>query len=226
MAERRKRGMSGTALRGGIDEVGRGPLAGPVIACALVLHRVPDGLADSKRLSPCRREELAAHIARCAVYALGAASVAEIDRLNIHRATLLAMRRAARRLPVAVSEWWVDGRYAPELEAPVRCVVGGDRQVPEIMAASIVAKVVRDRLMRRLAARHPGYGFDRHFGYPTRAHQNALMRLGPCRHHRRSFRLPGLAGPGLTSVQCVPEDIAGGEAGRGVARQGGQQQQG
>ncbi len=217
--------MSPKALRGGIDEVGRGPLAGPVIACALVLHRMPEGLADSKRLSPFRREELAAQIARCAVYALGAASVAEIDRLNIHRATLLAMRRAARRLPVMVAEWWVDGRHAPELDAPVRCVVGGDRQVPEIMAASIVAKVVRDRLMRRLAARHPGYGFDRHFGYPTRAHREALMRLGACRHHRRSFRLPDRAGAALAPVERAPEDVAGGRAGRGVARQGGQQQE-
>ncbi len=177
-----------TAARiAGVDEVGRGPLAGPVIACAVVLDRVPEGLADSKALAPTRRRALAAEIRRHGHVALGAASVREIDAMNILEASLLAMTRAVMRLPLVPAEVWVDGNRAPRLALPVRCIVGGDREVPEIMAASIVAKVVRDGLMAKLARRHPDYGFERHAGYPTAAHRRALVLFGPCPHHRRSF---------------------------------------
>ncbi len=177
-----------TELVAGVDEVGRGPLAGPVLAAAVVLRRPVEGLADSKTLSPRRREQLAAELASAAWIGIGAASTREIERFDILRATLLAMRRAVARLPVRPTRVLVDGSRAPELPVPVRCVVGGDRLVAEIMAASIVAKVVRDRLMARLDRRWPGYGFAAHAGYPTAAHRAALARLGPCPHHRRTFR--------------------------------------
>ncbi len=172
----------------GVDEVGRGPLAGPVLAAAVILRRPVEGLADSKTLSVARRERLARELASAAWIGIGAASTAEIERLDILRASLLAMRRAVGRLPVRPGTVMVDGNRAPELPVPVTCVVGGDRLVPEIMAASIVAKVLRDRLMARLDRRWPGYGFAAHAGYPTRAHREALARLGPCPHHRRTFR--------------------------------------
>lgn len=175
------------AIVAGVDEVGRGPLAGPVVACAVVLLEVPEGLADSKRLTPARREELVPHILKSGAVALGAASVREIDRLDILRATWLAMRRAVARLPLRPDLVRVDGRDAPDLGVPAEAVIGGDTTVPEIMAASIVAKTVRDRAMQRLAARWPGYGFARNVGYPTAEHRAALLRLGPTPHHRRSF---------------------------------------
>jgi ribonuclease HII len=171
----------------GVDEVGRGPLAGPVVVAAVILERPIAGLADSKILSADVRAELATIIHRDGHVALAAASVAEIERLNILGATLLAMRRAVRRLGVRPGLVLVDGNRAPEIEGPVRCVVGGDASVPEISAASIVAKVARDALMRRLAQRHPGYGWERNAGYPTPEHLAALARLGICCHHRRSF---------------------------------------
>ncbi len=188
----------------GVDEVGRGPLAGPVVACAVVLREIPEGLADSKRLTAARRRVLAETVRRCGWVALGAASVAEIDRLDILRASLLAMRRAVLRLPLRPDRVLVDGRHPPDLEPPVECIVGGDARIPEIAAASIVAKVVRDRLMARLAARHPAYGFERHAGYPTAAHRQALRRFGPCPHHRRSF------GP-VRAVLAVREGADGGQ---------------
>jgi len=174
-------------LVAGVDEVGRGPLAGPVVACAVVLFEIPEGLADSKRLSPARREELVPRILAGGAVALGAASVREIDRLDILRATWLAMRRAVARLPLRPDLVRVDGRDAPDLGVPTEAVIGGDATVPEIMAASIVAKTVRDRAMQRLEVRWPGYGFARNVGYPTAEHRAALLRLGPTPHHRRSF---------------------------------------
>jgi ribonuclease HII len=173
----------------GVDEVGRGPLAGPVLAAAVVLPAEPvEGLADSKALPPARREALARALrGRGALVAVGAASVAEIDRLNILGATHLAMRRAVARLPVRPDEVLVDGNRPPGLDLPTRCVVGGDATVPAISAASIVAKVLRDRLMARLAARYPGYGWERNAGYPSAEHREALARLGLTPHHRRSF---------------------------------------
>lgn len=175
------------ALIAGVDEVGRGPLAGPVVAAAVILRREVAGLADSKTLRAPVRERLADELARAAWIGVGAASTAEIARLDILRATLLAMRRAVSRLPVRPSAVLVDGNRAPELSMPVTCIVGGDARVPAIAAASIVAKVVRDRLMARLDRRWPGYGFARNAGYGTAEHRAALAQLGPCPHHRRDF---------------------------------------
>lgn len=181
----------------GIDEVGRGPLAGPVVAAAVVLpKRVPGALAalidDSKKLSAGQREAAFAALmeARAAgrvEIALGAASVAEIGRINILRASLLAMRRAVLRLPAVPDLALVDGTMAPDLPCPARCVVGGDGSELAIGAASIIAKVVRDRCMARLDRRHPGYGWPENAGYGTAAHRAALLRLGPTAHHRAGF---------------------------------------
>jgi ribonuclease HII len=174
-------------LTAGVDEVGRGPLAGPVVAAAVVLLRPVPGVADSKTLSAERRQVLAALIREGCAVGVGAASVAEIERHNVLGASMLAMRRAVMRLRVQPGLVLVDGNRAPSLETPCRCVVGGDATVPEIGAASIVAKVVRDALMARLAQRHPGYGWERNAGYPTPEHLAALSRLGLCLHHRRGF---------------------------------------
>lgn len=181
----------------GVDEVGRGPLAGPVVAAAVVLpRRVPGALAalidDSKKLSAAQREAafaalMAARDAGRVEIALGAASVAEIGRINILRASLLAMRRAVLRLPAVPDLALVDGTMAPDLPCPARCVVGGDGSELAIGAASIVAKVVRDRCMARLDRRHPGYGWPENAGYGTAAHRAALRALGPTVHHRAGF---------------------------------------
>jgi ribonuclease HII len=174
----------------GVDEAGRGPLAGPVFAAAVILdpRRPIEGLRDSKQLSPRRREALAAQVRECALaWAIAQASVAEIDALNILRATLLAMRRAVAALPVAPALALVDGNRAPQLDCAVRTLVGGDALEPAISAASILAKTARDALMLELHDRHPGYGFDRHKGYGSALHLEALRSLGPCDAHRRSF---------------------------------------
>lgn len=181
----------------GVDEVGRGPLAGPVVAAAVVLpRRVPAALAalidDSKKLSARQREAafaalMAAQAAGRVEIALGAASVAEIGRINILRASLLAMRRAVLRLPSVPDLALVDGNVAPELPCPSRCVVGGDASELAIGAASIIAKVVRDRCMARLDRRYPGYGWPENAGYGTAAHRDALRRLGATVHHRAGF---------------------------------------
>jgi ribonuclease HII len=185
----------------GIDEVGRGPWAGPVVACALVLHRAVPGIADSKTLSAKARGVVTAALSAPGVasFAIGVASVEEIDRLNVRQATFLAMRRAVTRLPVRPLRVLVDGRDAPDLGVPTGAVVGGDRKVQAIAAASIVAKTFRDRLMARLALRHPAYGWATNVGYGTAAHAVALDRFGVTPHHRRSFapirtRLAGLSG--------------------------------
>ncbi|MCB1860522.1 MAG: ribonuclease HII [Gammaproteobacteria bacterium] len=177
-------------LTAGVDEVGRGPLAGPVIAAAVILD--PDnpiaGIGDSKKLSDRRRQLLSVLIRKQAIaWAVGRAEAEEIDRLNILQASLLAMRRAVAALPIAAQHVMVDGNYCPELACSVQAVVGGDASVAAIGAASIVAKVVRDREMIALDSRYPGYGFARHKGYPTRLHLEALSRLGVSEIHRRSF---------------------------------------
>lgn len=175
----------------GVDEAGRGPLAGPVIAAAVVLDpsRPVAGLDDSKKLAPRRRESLYEAIVRdAACYGIGTASVEEIDRLNIYQATLLAMRRAVEALPVVPVHVLVDGNVCPPLACPVTAVVRGDATVPAISAASILAKVTRDRLMDVLASRYPAYGFERHRGYPTPEHLAALQTHGASDVHRRSFR--------------------------------------
>ena len=174
----------------GVDEVGRGPLAGPVFAAAVVLHpeRPIAGLRDSKALTATQREELAARIReRAFAWALGRAEVQEIDRINILRASLVAMRRAVDALAADVRLVYVDGNIAPALACPTVAVVGGDAKVPAISAASIVAKVARDAEMRAASQRYPGYGFERHKGYATPSHLAALRRLGPTPLHRRSF---------------------------------------
>ena len=179
----------------GIDEAGRGPLAGPVVAAAVILPRRgrPKGLDDSKQLTPEAREELAAAIRRVGVCAIGVASVEEIDTLNILRASHLAMQRAFAALPTPPVAAIVDGNMAPDLPCPVECVVDGDVIVPIVSAASIIAKVERDRMMSELCAQYPGYAFSRHKGYATPEHQEALKRLGPCAIHRRSFKTVQLA---------------------------------
>ncbi len=173
----------------GIDEAGRGPWAGPVVAAAVVLDAgsVPVGVTDSKRLSRARREALFAALRASARIGVGAASVAEIDRLNILEATLIAMRRAVDDLGVPPAHALVDGNRAPELSCPATAVVGGDARSLSIAAASIVAKVTRDRIMARLARRYPGFGWERNAGYGTPEHRAALARLGVTPHHRRSF---------------------------------------
>jgi ribonuclease HII len=177
-------------LIAGVDEVGRGPLAGPVVAAAVILDpaRPIAGLADSKRLSATRREQLAAEIrAKSLAWALGRAEVAEIDRLNILQASLLAMQRAVENLNVAPDQALVDGNRCPRLACPCEAIVKGDATVPAISAASILAKVARDAELRELHERYPHYGFAQHKGYPTAAHVDALRRHGPCPEHRRSF---------------------------------------
>lgn len=176
----------------GVDEAGRGPLAGPVVAAAVILHpdRDIDGLADSKQLTAADRLELAALIrARAVSWAVAWADTAEVDALNILYASMLAMRRAVGRLGVLPDHVVVDGNRCPRLgsSCSVEAIVGGDDSVPAISAASILAKTWRDEWMARLALRYPGYGFERHKGYGTPGHLEALGRLGPCALHRRSF---------------------------------------
>ena len=175
----------------GIDEAGRGPWAGPVVAAAVVLNpgKIPRGLNDSKQLSPDAREALFDKImvSALAVKAI-AVEVEEIDRLNIYWATMSAMRQAALGLAVAPVHVLIDGNRSPkEMPCTVQTIVDGDTLSQSIAAASIVAKVTRDRLMCALAERYAEYGFDRHKGYGTRMHADALLRLGPCPEHRRSF---------------------------------------
>lgn len=184
------RGPFACPLVAGVDEVGRGPWAGPVVAAAVILSPddVPPGLTDSKALSKRRRETLDRALRTCAIaYALGEASVAEIDQYNILGATLRAMQRAVAGLSVRPAAAWIDGNRAPRLAMPVRLVVGGDGCVPAISAASVIAKVARDALMRKLDNCYPGYGLAAHKGYGTAAHRRALDALGPSPVHRRSF---------------------------------------
>ncbi len=183
-------GNDGPVRFAGVDEVGRGPLAGPVFAAAVILPPgyTLTGLTDSKRLSARRRTQLAEVLREdVEAWALGSASAAEIDALNIHHATLLAMRRAVEALPEVPQHLLVDGRFTPVGNWTAEAVVGGDGLVPAISAASILAKVARDALMCELHEHFPVYGFDRHAGYPTPLHLAALSEHGPCPEHRRSF---------------------------------------
>lgn len=178
-------------LLAGVDEVGRGPLAGPVVACAVVMppdRRAIPGVDDSKVLTAEERERLAVLIRRWAItIGVGAASVREIERLNIYHASTLAMRRALSRLTVTPDHIVVDGRAIATLGHPHTAVVGGDGRCFSIACASIIAKVTRDRLMRRLARRYPVYGWEHNVGYATREHLDSLDEHGITRHHRRSF---------------------------------------
>ncbi|MGD1976313.1 MAG: ribonuclease HII [Gammaproteobacteria bacterium] len=175
----------------GVDEAGRGPLAGPVVAAAVMFPAGArlEGLGDSKLLSESVRLALVAGIRETAIgWAVAWADPAEIDVLNILRATMLAMRRAVERLPVRPKHVLVDGNCCPRLPCTVDAIVGGDATVPAISAASVLAKVARDEMMVRLDERYPGYGFSSHKGYPTRNHVGRLKVLGPTPVHRRSFR--------------------------------------
>lgn len=175
----------------GVDEVGRGPLAGPVVACAAVLTpgvALPEGLTDSKRLTARQRDRICTALLATTLHGLGWASVEEIDRLNILEAAMLAMRRAVAALPFAPDIALVDGARDPGLPCPARTVIGGDGRSLSIAAASVIAKVTRDRYMAELAEDFPGYGWESNAGYGSAAHLDALARLGPTPHHRRSFR--------------------------------------
>ncbi len=179
-----------TGLVAGVDEVGRGPLAGPVVAAAVILDaRQPiRGLRDSKLLTPAARERLSTEVwARALCCCIAEATVEEIDGINILQATLLAMRRAVEGLRLLPARVLVDGNRLPRLSVPAEAVVRGDATVAAIAAASIVAKVHRDALLRALHLEHPAYGFDEHKGYATPAHLAALRANGACGAHRRSF---------------------------------------
>jgi ribonuclease HII len=193
----------------GCDEAGRGPLAGPVVAAAVILdpQRVPRGLNDSKRLMPEEREALYEKILATAQVAVAFGSTARIDRDNIRQASLWALARAVAALPTTPHLVFVDGcdRVMVPAECECRAVIGGDGLVASIAAASIVAKVTRDRLMVRLGAAHPGYGFERHMGYSVPEHFSALARLGPTPHHRRSFAPVAAA---LSEVVMTREAVA------------------
>ncbi len=182
--------LSPPAYIAGVDEAGRGPLAGPVIAAAVILparHRIK-GLADSKQLTPQQRDCLFDQIIKkCIAYGVGSGEVAEIDQINIHHATLLAMRRAVEALAVTPDAIWVDGLHAPAVTMAVKVIPHGDETVPVISAASIIAKVTRDRIMQDYETIYPGYGFARHKGYSTPQHFLALQELGASPIHRRHF---------------------------------------
>lgn len=191
----------------GCDEAGRGPLAGPVVAAAVILDpkRVPRGLDDSKKLDPPTREKLYAKICASAEVAVALAPPARIDRDNILRASLWALARAVAALPVRPKLVFVDGRDRIDVGCDCEAVISGDAIIASIAAASIVAKVTRDRLMTRLGLVHPGYGFEQHKGYSVPEHFDALARLGPTVHHRRSFA-PVAAAYG----DVLTEDMAAG----------------
>jgi ribonuclease HII len=174
----------------GIDEAGRGPLAGPVVAAAVILDpaRRVRGLRDSKVMTPEQRESVAADIrSRAIAWAFAASDVGEIDAMNILRATLLAMRRAVEALSVQPIEALIDGDHCPQLACPAYAIIKGDRDVPAISAASIIAKTARDAMLTALDREYPMYGFARHKGYGTPEHLAALDLHGPCPHHRKTF---------------------------------------
>ncbi len=173
----------------GVDEVGRGPLAGPVIAAAVILNprNIPLHLNDSKKLSAKKRQELNDIIIKTAEYAYGEASLEEIDDLNILHASMLAMKRAVENLPRKVDHILVDGNRLPSFDAPATAVIKGDQKSVSIAAASIIAKIKRDFLMKSLSKLHPEYGWERNSGYGTREHMEALNLVGPSRFHRKSF---------------------------------------
>lgn len=188
----------GARLVCGVDEVGRGPLAGPVTAAAVILpaRGIPRGIDDSKKLSPAERERLALRIQSCAIWAVAHASVEEIAALNIYHAAHLAMCRAVAALAQVPCTVLVDGNRIPrDLDRPARAIVGGDAQSLSIAAASILAKVARDRIMVDLAQQHPAYGWAENMGYPTPAHRRALAECGATPLHRMGF-------PAVRKILC------------------------
>jgi ribonuclease HII len=177
-------------LTAGVDEAGRGPLAGPVTVAAVILDpgQTIVGLGDSKKLSKKRREALFPEILeRSLAWSIVEVSVEEIDRINILQATLVGMKRAVEQLSPAPHLALIDGNHSPSLDCEVKTIVQGDSLVPAISAASILAKVSRDRLMEKMHQQYPGYGFDQHKGYPTAGHLRQLQEMGPCEIHRKSF---------------------------------------
>ncbi len=177
-------------LQAGVDEAGRGPLAGPVVVAAVILPAIYEltSLDDSKRLSALKREQLAPAIEDQAIaFAVEFVDVDEIDRVNILQATLNGMQRAVKKLDPAPQQVIIDGNQAPLMPCETKTVVGGDRLVASVSAASILAKVYRDHLMCAMHEIYPAYGFDRHKGYPTAHHLRRLRELGPCQIHRKSF---------------------------------------
>ncbi|MEN9654005.1 MAG: hypothetical protein RL235_117 [Chlamydiota bacterium] len=191
IAEERRLRAEGFSRIAGVDEAGRGPLAGPVYAAACVLPEglVIAGLNDSKQLKPALREQLFEQMVHTPglQYGVAWASVEEIDKHNILQATLKAMRRAVRHLPAPPDYILIDGNQKPRLTTPSACIIKGDAKVACIAAASVFAKVLRDRAMRLMAEAWPGYGFERHFGYPTQLHRAMLAQKGPTPIHRKSF---------------------------------------
>lgn len=172
----------------GVDEVGRGPLAGPVLAAAVILKSQIIGVTDSKKLTAKKRDYLSNVIKDEALcYAFGRVEAAEIDEINIHNATLLAMKRAIEALPIVPDKVLVDGIHSPLVDMACETIVKGDSKIEAIGAASIIAKVLRDSEMIIMDEQYPGYGFASHKGYPTKVHREALMKLGPCPIHRRSY---------------------------------------
>jgi len=185
-----KNNKKSSLLTAGVDEVGRGPLAGPVFAAAVILdpNKPIKGLADSKILTAKQRENLAEKIKdRSLSWAVGFAEVHEIDTINIFQASLLAMQRAVTALAITPQHALIDGKHCPKLLCPTQAIIKGDATVPEISAASILAKVTRDKIMVEQEALYPGYGFAQHKGYSTKMHLTALQALGPCAIHRKSF---------------------------------------
>ena len=175
----------------GVDEVGRGPLAGPVVACAVILDpdNIPEGLNDSKKLSKQKRDALNLIIRETAVFSIAEATVEEIDEINILHASMLAMKRAVEALPIRPDHLLVDGNRLPKnLPCPATAIVKGDSRSTCIAAASIVAKTWRDFVMTEIAQHYPGYGWEKNAGYPTKCHKSALQNLGVTPHHRRSFK--------------------------------------
>lgn len=172
----------------GVDEVGRGPLAGPVVAAAVILKQPIEGLTDSKKLTEKKREKLAVEIEDSALcYAIARVSHQEIDKINIFQATLLAMKRAIEALSVTPEFGAIDGTHVPDVSFPCQAIIKGDLKIPAISAASIIAKVSRDKEMVALDDVYPGYGFAKHKGYPTKQHLTALDKIGICLIHRRSY---------------------------------------
>ena len=172
----------------GVDEVGRGCLAGPVIAASVILKRPIKGLMDSKRLSSKKREDLSQIIIKNSIFAIGAADSQEIDQINILQASLLAMQRSLEKLDMQPKKVLVDGNHIFETSIEIEAIVGGDNLIPSISAASIVAKVFRDRLMMAYSKEFPNYGFDKHKGYPTKLHKEMLKKYGLTRIHRKTFK--------------------------------------
>tara|TARA_B100001029_G_C14940953_1_gene383173 strand:- start:164 stop:703 length:540 start_codon:yes stop_codon:yes gene_type:complete len=176
----------------GVDEVGRGCLAGPVIAASVILKSHIEGLMDSKKLSPKKRERLSSKIIKNSIFSIGMANNQEIDEINILQASLLAMQRSIKKLGIRPKKILVDGTHFFTTSIEIESIVGGDNLIPSISAASIVAKVYRDNLMMEYSKEFPEYGFEKHKGYPTKLHKEMILKYGLTRIHRRSFKGVGL----------------------------------